>query len=96
MFLIEINYTRPIEEIEAQTAAHRAFLDIHMASGLLVLTGPKVPRTGGILIARGGQTKEQLAAVLADDPFQALGGIMSGDQPSGLFTHITFHVQRCR
>ena len=73
MFLVEITYTRPIDEIEAQTAAHRAFLDIHMASGLLILTGPKVPRTGGILIARGGQTKEQLAAVLADDPFRALG-----------------------
>lgn len=73
MFLVEITYTRPIEEIEAQTDAHRAFLDIHMASGLLILTGPKVPRTGGILIARGGQTKDELAAILADDPFQALG-----------------------
>ncbi len=73
MFLIEINYTRPIEEIEAQTAAHRAFLDIHISSGLLILAGPKVPRTGGILIARGGQTQDELAAILADDPFQSLG-----------------------
>jgi uncharacterized protein YciI len=73
MFLVDITYTRPIEEIEAQTVAHRAFLDIHLASGLLILTGPKVPRTGGVLIARGGQTKEELAAILADDPFRALG-----------------------
>ncbi|CAN5153027.1 YciI family protein [soil metagenome] len=73
MFLVDITYIRPIEEIEAQTVAHRAFLDIHLASGLLILTGPKVPRTGGILIARGGQTKDELAAILADDPFQALG-----------------------
>ena len=69
MFIIDIAYVRPIAEIEAQTAAHRAFLDIHMASGLLLLAGPKVPRTGGYLIARGGQTKEELMAVLADDPF---------------------------
>lgn len=73
MFVVEINYTRPIEEIEAATADHRAFVDIHIASGLLLLAGPKVPRTGGFLIARGGQTKDELIAVLADDPFLARG-----------------------
>lgn len=73
MFLIDITYSRPIEEIEAQTVAHRAFLDIHLASGLLLLAGPKVPRTGGVLIARGGQTKDELAAIFAEDPFVALG-----------------------
>ena len=73
MFVVEINYTRPIEEIEAATADHRAFVDIHIASGLLLLAGPKVPRTGGFLIARGGQTKDELLAVLADDPFLARG-----------------------
>jgi uncharacterized protein YciI len=71
MFVVEINYTRPIEEIEAATADHRAFVDIHIASGLLLLAGPKVPRTGGFLIARGGQTRDELLAVLADDPFLA-------------------------
>lgn len=73
MFLVDITYTRPIEEVDAATVAHRAFLDIHIASGVLILTGPKVPRTGGVLIARGGQTKAELAAILANDPFQAGG-----------------------
>ena len=73
MFIIDISYVRPIAEIEAQTAAHRAFLDIHMASGLLLLAGPKVPRNGGFLIARGGQTKEEVMAIFAEDPFVALG-----------------------
>ncbi|CAN5302530.1 YciI family protein [soil metagenome] len=70
MFVVDITYTRPIAEIEAKTAEHRAWLDSHMASGLLLMTGPKVPRTGGILIARGGQTEAELAAILAEDPFQ--------------------------
>ena len=69
MFIVDINYVRPMDEIEAATEAHRAFLDTHIASGLLLMAGPKVPRTGGYLIARGGQTKEELMAVLADDPF---------------------------
>lgn len=71
MFLIEITYTRPIEEIEAKTAEHRAWLDERIAEGLLILTGPKVPRTGGFLIARGGKSLEEVTAIMKDDPFAA-------------------------
>jgi uncharacterized protein YciI len=73
MFLIEITYTRPIEEIEARTAEHRAWLDERIAEGLLILTGPKVPRTGGFLIARGGKSLEEVTAIMKDDPFAAHG-----------------------
>ena len=73
MFLVTITYTRPIEEIEARTVEHREWLDQHIASGLLILAGPLVPRTGGILVARGGGTKDDLAAVLAEDPFKVHG-----------------------
>lgn len=70
MFIVVITYTRPIEEIEAKTEEHRAWLDQHVKSGLLIATGPMVPRTGGILLARGGGTKEALERLLKDDPFQ--------------------------
>jgi len=73
MFLIEITYTRPIEEIEAKTAEHRAWLDERIAEGLLILTGPKVPRTGGFLIARGGKSLEEVTAIMKQDPFAAHG-----------------------
>ena len=73
MFLVEINYTRPIEEIEAKTAEHRAWLEVQIASGLLILTGPKIPRTGGFLIARGGLTLEEITEAMKEDPFQAHG-----------------------
>jgi uncharacterized protein YciI len=73
MFVVTLTYVRPIEEIEAKTAEHRAWLDQHVQSGLLIATGPMVPRTGGVLIARGGGTKDELAALLKDDPFQVHG-----------------------
>ena len=73
MFLVTITYTRPIEEIEAKTVEHRQWLDQHIASGLLILAGPMVPRTGGVLIARDGGTKDELAAILREDPFQIHG-----------------------
>lgn len=70
MFVVTISYTQPIEAIEAKTAEHRAWLDIHVASGLIIAAGPMVPRTGGILIVRSGGTKEELEALLKADPFQ--------------------------
>lgn len=73
MFVVTITYTQPIEAIEARTAEHREWLDQHVASGLIIAAGPMVPRTGGILIVRSGGTKEDLIALLKDDPFQVHG-----------------------
>jgi uncharacterized protein YciI len=70
MFVVTITYTQPIEAIEEKTAEHRAWLDLHVASGLIIAAGPMVPRTGGILIVRSGGTKEDLEALLKADPFQ--------------------------
>jgi uncharacterized protein YciI len=73
MFAAIITYIRPIEEIEARTAEHRVWLDQHVESGLLLLAGPMVPRTGGVLIFSGRETKDALAAILKQDPFAVHG-----------------------
>ena len=73
MFIVTITYTQPIEAIEARTVEHRAWLDQHVASGLIIAAGPMVPRTGGILIVRSGVAKAELEALLKADPFQVHG-----------------------
>lgn len=73
MFVVILTYLKPIEEIEACTAEHRAWLDQHVRSGRLIATGPMVPRTGGVFLARGGGSKAALEALLRDDPFQVRG-----------------------
>jgi uncharacterized protein YciI len=73
MFIVTITYTQPIEAIEARTVEHREWLDIHVASGLIIAAGPMVPRTGGVLVVRSGGTKEELETLLKDDPFQVHG-----------------------
>lgn len=73
MFVVILRYLKPMDEVEARTAEHRAWLDPHVRSGLLIATGPMVPRTGGVLPARGGGTREALVALLRDDPFQVHG-----------------------
>lgn len=73
MFVVLLTYVKPLDEVDVVTADHRAWLDQHVSSGLLIATGPQVPRTGGVLLARGGGTKAELEAVLKDDPFQIAG-----------------------
>lgn len=71
LHVVLLRYTRPIEEIEAVTPEHRAWLDGHYASGRFIVSGPQNPRTGGVILARGD--KEGLAELLKEDPFAKHG-----------------------
>lgn len=44
MFLIELSYTAPLEQVDALLAAHVAYLDDAYAAGHFVLSGRKEPR----------------------------------------------------
>lgn len=68
MFLILLNYLKPIEEVERATPAHRAYLDTLYAQGKLVCSGPRVPRTGGVILANV-DTELEASKIVADDPF---------------------------
>jgi uncharacterized protein YciI len=69
-FLIDTTYTVPLPEVEAATPDHRAFLQTVYDNGTLLYSGPKVPRTGGVLMARA-VSLEALQAAMAADPFVA-------------------------
>ncbi|WP_166973334.1 YciI family protein [Brevibacterium atlanticum] len=47
---------------------HREWLDEHFRTGTFVSSGPKQPRSGGVILARG-ISKEEVASVAASDPF---------------------------
>jgi uncharacterized protein YciI len=69
MFIVQLTYKAPIAEVDKYLQAHRAFLDDHYKQGLFLLSGPMKPRVGGILIALT-KDREQLEAVLQNDPYQ--------------------------
>jgi uncharacterized protein YciI len=50
--------------------AHMAFLNKHYAAGTFVVSGRKIPRDGGIIIAVG-KDRAQIEAVMKEDPFVA-------------------------
>ena len=72
MFLVLIHYTRPPEEVERVRASHRSFLDEYYASGHLVVSGPRQPKTGGVVLARASSL-DAVKAIFAKDPFQVAG-----------------------
>ena len=72
MFVIELIYKAPLSEIDARMKAHVAFLNKHYAAGTFLISGRKIPRDGGIILAVG-KTKPELESILAEDPFHKHG-----------------------
>lgn len=68
MFVVLLTYVKPLEEIDAKMKAHVAFLRACYSAKVFIASGRRVPRTGGVILARA-PTKEELAAVMDKDPF---------------------------
>ena len=68
MFIIELTYKAPLDQIDAHMKQHMVFLNKHYASGHFVVSGRQVPRTGGIILAVG-KSRTEIEAIAAEDPF---------------------------
>ena len=68
MFVIELLYTASLEDIDAEMTAHVRFLKKYYASGHFVLSGRKIPRDGGIILATGA-SRQEIEAIVREDPF---------------------------
>ena len=72
MFLIELNYTADLADIDAHMAAHVAFLKKHYDAGHFLVSGRKIPRDGGIILAVG-KSRQQIQSIIEEDPFYREG-----------------------
>ena len=72
MFVIELVYKASLEEIDAHMAAHVRFLKKYYAAGKFLVSGRKIPREGGIILAVA-ETREEIEAIAAEDPFHRHG-----------------------
>lgn len=54
------------------TPEHREYLKVQYEAGRLIFSGPRVPRTGGILFAQAEDVSE-IEAMIAGDPFKTKG-----------------------
>ena len=68
MFIIALTYIKPLEEVDALLEEHVAYLKEQYALGNFLASGRKVPRTGGVILARG-TSREEIETIIAFDPF---------------------------
>ena len=68
MFVIELIYKVDLKRIDAHMRSHVAFLKKYYASGHFVVSGRKIPRDGGIIIATG-ESRDEIERIVREDPF---------------------------
>ena len=72
MFLVMVNYIKPLEEIEQYLKEHIQFLDHYYAQEKFIFSGRRNPRTGG-LILMNLNSKEEIQQIIKEDPFHIYG-----------------------
>jgi uncharacterized protein YciI len=72
MFVIELIYKADLKQIDAHMAAHVRFLKKYYASGNFLVSGRKIPRDGGIILAVGN-SRQEIEAIIQEDPFHEHG-----------------------
>jgi len=72
MFVIELTYKAPLRDIDASMPAHMKFLKKYYAAGNFLVSGRKIPRDGGIILAVG-DGREQIETIAREDPFYVRG-----------------------
>jgi uncharacterized protein YciI len=68
MFVIELIYKVDLSQIDANMTAHVRFLNKYYAAGNFLVSGRKIPRDGGIILAVG-RSREEIEAIVKEDPF---------------------------
>ncbi|MCE9500688.1 MAG: YciI family protein [Leptospira sp.] len=67
-FIVTLEYIVPIEEIDKYLSSHREFLDKGYEKKILLASGPRNPREGGILLARALSLSD-MKEFCSNDPF---------------------------
>lgn len=68
MFIISLTYIKPLEEVDKLLEEHVEYLKEQYRLGNFLASGRKVPRDGGIILARA-VSREEIETFISLDPF---------------------------
>lgn len=68
MFIINLNYIVPLEELDIHMADHVKYLEKYYNKNMFLASGRKVPRTGGIILVLA-DSKDDVEKIITEDPF---------------------------
>lgn len=69
MFIINLTYKVELDKIDQYLEAHVKYLKNQYSNGSFIVSGRKVPRTGGIILSNV-KDKAKLLEILSEDPFK--------------------------
>lgn len=72
MYVLTLTYIVPLEEVDRVRDAHMAWIGEQYEAGRFLASGAKVPRNGGVILARQ-MDRDELDDVIASDPFTREG-----------------------
>lgn len=85
MFILSLTYLKGNDEADKHMEPHMAWVKEGYARGWFLASGRKVPRTGGVIFARG--ERAELEAYVAADPF-AIHGVAAYEVQEIAFTNV--------
>ncbi len=68
MFVVSLTYVCDMSEVDKHPNSHIEYLNKQYSNGVFIASGRKVPRTGGVILARA-ESRKALDQVLSEDPF---------------------------
>ncbi len=68
MYIISLNYTVPLTEVDPHIEAHMTYIHTYYETGHFLASGRKNPRTGGIILAQAANI-EEINNIIQQDPF---------------------------
>lgn len=72
MFVILITYKKPLEVVDKYLSEHAAFLERGYENDCFIVSGRKIPRTGGVIFSQL-KDRGQLEGIIKQDPFHIHG-----------------------
>jgi len=69
LYFVTLTYTRPMEDVNAHLATHRAWLDEQIGAGRILVAGPLEDRSGGVFLFECA-SRDELDTMLVQDSFQ--------------------------
>jgi uncharacterized protein YciI len=68
MFVILLNYIKPLEEVEKELEPHRAYLEKYYSLQKFICSGRQNPRIGGVILSNA-ENREEVETIIQEDPF---------------------------
>ena len=68
MYIVSLTYKASLEAIDKEPNNHIDYLKKQYAAGNFLASGRKIPRNGGVILAKA-QSREELDEILKQDPF---------------------------